>query len=100
MSFTVLKDDEIKLLLESLTVEELEAFYTTLKEALHDYSNGIQSSSDIHQPHRQSVSSTTTGATTLFMPSSSSAGVGVKGTYALSRYSESELYKRLTTGLN
>jgi hypothetical protein len=82
MSFTVLKDDEIKLLLESMTVEELEAFYTSLKEALHDYSNGIQSSSDIHQPHRQSVNSAATGATTLFMPSSSSAGVGVKGTCA------------------
>ncbi|KUI69464.1 hypothetical protein VM1G_05209 [Cytospora mali] len=79
MSFTVLKDVEIKLLLETLTLSELEGFYTTLKEALHDYSNGIQSSSsDIHQPHRQAVSSSVTGATTLFMPSSSPAGVGVK----------------------
>lgn len=81
MSFTVLKDEEIKLLLESLTIDELESFYTDLKSALHDYSNGIQSSgtSEIHQPHRQAVSSSTTGATTLFMPSSSAAGVGVKG---------------------
>ncbi|ROW08299.1 hypothetical protein VMCG_03038 [Cytospora schulzeri] len=78
MSFTVLKDDEIKLLLESLTVDELDGFCRNLGEALHDYSNGIQSSSDIHQPHRQSVNSSETGATTLFMPSSSPAGVGVK----------------------
>ena len=83
MSFTVLKDEEIKQLLEALTVDELEAFYTNLKEALHDYSNGIQTpgapKTSIHQPERQHVSSPTTGATTLFMPSNSPAGVGVKG---------------------
>ncbi|KAJ0109849.1 hypothetical protein J7T55_004399 [Diaporthe amygdali] len=80
MSLSVLTDEQIRLLLESLTVDELETFYVNLKGALHDYSNGSQvaGESDIHQPHRQSVNSSRTGATTLFMPSSSPAGVGVK----------------------
>jgi hypothetical protein len=82
MSLTVLTDEQIRLLLESLTAEELESFILNLKEALHDYSNGSQGGeSDIHQPHRQFVNSSRTGATTLFMPSSSPAGVGVKGVH-------------------
>ena len=87
MSLTVLTDEQIRLLLESLTVDELESFYVNLKGALHDYSNGSQvpGESDIHQPHRQTVNSSRTGATTLFMPSSSPAGVGVKGVPPLVR---------------
>lgn len=81
MSLSVLTDEQIRLLLESLTVEELESFVLNLKGALHDYSNGSQVESDIHQPQRQSVNSSRTGATTLFMPSSSPAGVGVKGVH-------------------
>lgn len=85
MSLTVLTDEQIRLLLESLTADELESFILNLKGALHDYSNGSQvpGESDIHQPHRQTVNSSRTGATTLFMPSSSPAGVGVKGVHRL-----------------
>lgn len=81
MSLSILTDEQIKYLLESLTVDELEAFNMDLKGALHDYSVGSQSGedSDIHQPHRQTINSSRTGATTLFMPSGSPAGVGVKG---------------------
>lgn len=84
MSLSVLTDEQIRLLLESLTVDELESFYMNLKGALHDYSNGSQvpGESDIHQPHRQAVNSSRTGTTTLFMPSTSTAGVGVKGVCA------------------
>lgn len=81
MSLSVLNDEQIRLLLESLTADELESFILSLKGALHDYSNGSQvpgGDADIHQPHRQSVHSSRTGATTLFMPSSSPAGAGVK----------------------
>lgn len=87
MSLTVLTDEQIRLLLESLTADELESFILNLKGALHDYSNGSQvpGESDIHQPHRQTVNSSRTGATTLFMPSSSPAGVGVKGVHPLER---------------
>lgn len=87
MSLSVLTDEQIRLLLESLTADELESFILNLKGALHDYSNGSQvpGESDIHQPHRQTVNSSRTGATTLFMPSSSPAGVGVKGVCRLVR---------------
>lgn len=81
MSLSVLTDEQITGLFESLTVEELEVFNQDLKEALHDYSVGGQSAedADIQMPHRQSISSSRTGATTLFMPSGSLAGLGVKG---------------------
>lgn len=82
MSISVLTDNEIKGLLESMTLEELESFSTDLKGALHDYSVGSQTpgeDADIHLPHRQTIHSSTTGATSLFMPSGSPAGLGVKG---------------------
>ncbi len=81
MSLTVLTDDQVKTLFESLTLNELESFRTSLKSALHEYSNSTQALSDgnIHQPLRTSITSERTGATTLFMPSCSSAGVGMKG---------------------
>ena len=79
MSLSILSDDQIRVLLESLTLEELEAFRDKLKESLHDYSNGVQSTDDgtLHQPLRTSVQRK--GVTTLFMPSSSPVGYGVKG---------------------
>ncbi len=81
MSLTVLTDDQVKILLESLTLDELESFRNSLKSALHEYSTGTQSvgDGDIHQPLRTSITSERTGAMTLFMPSCSPAGVGVKG---------------------
>ncbi|KAF3761534.1 hypothetical protein M406DRAFT_295173 [Cryphonectria parasitica EP155] len=80
-SLSVLTDEQIKELLESMTVDELEAFYMDLRGALHDYSVGSQpdeEDADIHQPHRTTINSSRTGATSLFMPSSSPAGLGVK----------------------
>lgn len=80
MSLSILTDEQIKGLLESMTADELESFYMNLREALHDYSMGDSAGepSDIHQPHRQAINSIRTGATTLFMPSGSPAGIGVK----------------------
>ena len=79
MSLSILTDDQIRLLLESLTVEELEGFREDLKSALHQYSTGTQAFNDgiVHQPHRTSVENS--GVTTLFMPSCSPAGHGIKG---------------------
>lgn len=81
MSLSILTDEQIKALLESMTSDELESFYLNLRGALHDYSVGSASGedADIHQPHRQTINSSRTGATTLFMPSGSPAGIGVKG---------------------
>ena len=83
MTFSILTDDEIKSLLDNITVEELEAFRENLRDALHEYSTGAQSPGQalIHQPERTVVRSGVTGATTLFMPSCSPAGHGVKGMF-------------------
>ncbi|KAI2628604.1 NAD(P)-binding protein [Hypoxylon sp. NC1633] len=80
MSLTVLSDDQIRGLLESLSFEEAEGFVQVLKSALHEYSTGTQSIDDgvVHQPERTSVRSGATGATTLFMPSFSGLGHAVK----------------------
>lgn len=82
MSLAVLSDEQIRLLLESLTHEEAEGLALSLKSALHEYSTGTQSieAGLIHQPDRSSIHSNATNATTLFMPSCSTKGHGVKGT--------------------
>ncbi|KAI1260677.1 UbiD family decarboxylase [Xylariaceae sp. FL1019] len=80
MSLMVLSDEVIRTLLESLKREEAEAFAQSLKFALHEHSTGAQGvdASFLNQPERTSVYSDTTGATTLFMPSYSPIGHGVK----------------------
>lgn len=81
MTFSILTDDEIKSLLDNLTLDELESFRENLRDALHVYSTGAHTPGQalIHQPERTVVRSGITGATTLFMPSCSPAGHGVKG---------------------
>ncbi|KAI0853575.1 NAD(P)-binding protein [Daldinia vernicosa] len=80
MSLTVLSDDQINGLLESLNHDEAQELIDTLRNALHEYSTGTQSIKDgiVHQPERVSVHSNTTGTTTLFMPSISRLGHAVK----------------------
>ncbi|KAI5866343.1 ornithine cyclodeaminase [Durotheca rogersii] len=80
MSLTVLSDEQIRGLLESLSRDEAEGFVAALRDALHEYSTGTQSLEDgvVHQPERTVVHSRTTGATTLFMPSFSTYGHAVK----------------------
>jgi hypothetical protein len=81
MTLTVLTDDQIRSLLENLTVPELAGFQDALASALHEYSTaGQDDTTSVHQPERISVHSAATGATTLFMPSCNSAGNGIKGT--------------------
>jgi hypothetical protein len=77
MTLTVLTDDQIRSLLENLTADELEGFRKALASALYEYSTG----GTVEQPERISVHSKATGATTLFMPSSNSAGNGIKGMF-------------------
>lgn len=83
MTLTVLTDDQIRALLENLTDAELDGFLGALTSALHEYSTRTQEGSatgtSIQQPERTAVRSAATGATTLFMPSCSSAGHCVKG---------------------
>lgn len=81
MSLTVLSDEHIRGMLESLNNEEATSFAFAMKSALHEYSTGQQSIDDglLQQPERTVTQSKATGATTLFMPSCSPAGHGVKG---------------------
>jgi hypothetical protein len=83
MSLAILSDDDIRSLLEALSQEETEAFNYSLRCALHEYSTGTQSigAGLLHQPERTSFHSNVTDATTLFMPSCSPAGHGVKGEF-------------------
>ncbi|KAI1189703.1 UbiD family decarboxylase [Nemania serpens] len=80
MSLAVLSDEVIRNLLENLTREEAEGFQDALSNALHEYSTGTQAidASLYHQPERSSAYSDRTGATSLFMPSFSPIGHGVK----------------------
>ena len=83
MTLTVLSDDQIRSLLENLTLSELHGFQAALAAALHEYSSstcGQDGDAPVHQPERISVQSKTTGATTLFMPSCNSTANAVKGT--------------------
>ncbi|KAI1178280.1 UbiD family decarboxylase [Nemania sp. FL0916] len=84
MSLAVLSDEAISDLLENLTRDEAHHFQDALKNALHEYSTGTQpgykavDTSPYHQPERVSTYSDRTRATTLFMPSISPNGHGVK----------------------
>lgn len=80
MPLTVLSDSDVKKLLESLTRADVEALQQSLRKALHDYSTGTQENDTCssQQPERTSHNSPN-GLTTLFMPSTSSTGIGMKG---------------------
>ncbi|KFA63603.1 hypothetical protein S40285_04145 [Stachybotrys chlorohalonatus IBT 40285] len=78
MTFTVLSDDQVRAILESLNLDELEEFRHVLASALHEYSAGSgQSEGSLYQqPHRVSTLHPVTKATTLFMPSCGPGGIG------------------------
>ncbi|KAM7223946.1 hypothetical protein V8F06_000419 [Rhypophila decipiens] len=81
MTLTVLTDDQIRILLENLTQEDLLSFQDVLKTALHEYSTGTQKDSgwkSIHQPERTSIHNDARGTNTLFMPSAGPDGLGIK----------------------
>lgn len=100
MALTVLSDEDIRSLLESLTRDDAEAFAHSLKCALHEYSTGTQSieAGLIHQPDRTTIHSNTTNATTMFMPSCNAAGHGVKVVTASSPDSDPDVPRIKPTG--
>ena len=81
MTLTVLSDGQVKALLESLDLEELEDFRHTLAVALHDYSTNTQAEASglYQQPHRITTLHPASHATTLYMPSCGPQGMGCKG---------------------
>lgn len=84
MPLTVLSDSNVKALLESLTETDVEALQKSLRQALHEYSTGTQDDAACasQQPERMSHTSHD-GLTMLFMPSTSSTGLGMKGISSL-----------------
>lgn len=80
MPLTVLTDSDVQHLLRDLTLRDLEGFQDKMRQALHEYSTGTQDDDccSVHQP-RRTVLESKQKKTTLFMPSTSSAGIGMKG---------------------
>lgn len=86
MTFTVLTDDQVKDVLEGLTIDELDEFRHVLSSALHEFSNSTDATDgDVYQqPHRITTLHSGTKASTLFMPSCGPEGMGCKGKISLS----------------
>lgn len=80
MTLTVLTDSEVKGLLEGFKRPEIEELQMAMRNALHEYStsNSVSGAAAGSQPNRTVIESTN-GTTTLFMPSTSSFGLGMKG---------------------
>lgn len=80
MTLTVLSDDQVKDILESLNPDELESFRATLASALHEFSTSVEADGEglYQQPHRITTLHPTSQATTLYMPSCGPSGMGCK----------------------
>lgn len=83
MPLTVLTDANVKEVLQGLDREELLGLQSSMQVALHEYATGTTTSgaAAANQPNRTVVEATS-GTTTLFMPSTSSSGIGMKGIVA------------------
>ncbi|KAE9370403.1 NAD(P)-binding protein [Stipitochalara longipes BDJ] len=79
MPLTVLSDSNVKQILNSLTKDEVEILQAGLRTSLHEYSTGTNNSgaAAVNQPKR-TVLESNNGTTSLFMPSISSTGIGMK----------------------
>ncbi|KAH6680450.1 hypothetical protein B0J14DRAFT_502647 [Halenospora varia] len=79
MVLTILSDSDVKNLLYNLTRQDVEVLQNSLRQALHEYSTGTQDDGccSVNQPER-TVLESNSGNTTLFMPSTSSSGIGMK----------------------
>lgn len=81
MTLTVLSDEQVKDILENLSLDELEDLRKTLASALHAFSTslGTDGLGVFQQPHRVTTLHPETQATTLYMPSCGPSGMGCKG---------------------
>jgi ornithine cyclodeaminase/alanine dehydrogenase-like protein (mu-crystallin family) len=79
-SLIVLTDSQVQSLCENMAPGELDLFVNGLAAALHDYSTNAQAarSGAYDQPARISTRQPLTQSETLYMPSSSPGGVGLK----------------------
>jgi ornithine cyclodeaminase/alanine dehydrogenase-like protein (mu-crystallin family) len=79
MPVTVLSDHDVQRVLHSLTSQDIDDIQQSLADALHQYSTAGEEDGccSAYQPQRIHMNRTD-GATSLFMPASSSSGMGVK----------------------
>ncbi|KAK8215344.1 hypothetical protein M8818_001965 [Zalaria obscura] len=79
MPLTILTDEDVRKVLHSLTKEDILDLQQSLADALHYYSTSVEDNGccSSYQPMRTSLKRKD-GSTTLFMPASSSDGLGVK----------------------
>ncbi|THY13282.1 NAD(P)-binding protein [Aureobasidium pullulans] len=79
MPVTVLSDHDVQRVLHSLTSQDIDDIQQSLADALHQYSTAGEEDGccSAYQPQRVHMKRTD-GATSLFMPASSSSGMGVK----------------------
>jgi ornithine cyclodeaminase/alanine dehydrogenase-like protein (mu-crystallin family) len=79
MPLTILSDTNVKNLLHTLTQDEVKGLQKSMRNALHEYATGTTNSGACaeNQPDRTVIESIN-GTTTLFMPSTSSTGLGIK----------------------
>jgi hypothetical protein len=80
---TILSDSDVKRVLHSLTKGEVVELQEALRRSLSDYSTAKQTedAGSLNQPERTVIESDKENGktTTLFMPSTSAAGLGMKG---------------------
>jgi hypothetical protein len=80
---TILPDSDVKRILHSLTKSEIEELQQALRKSLSAYSTTKQSEDEraLTQPERTVIESDKSNgkSTTLFMPSTSAEGLGMKG---------------------
>ena len=81
MPLTVLSDENVQDVLNSLTKQDVLDMHKKLADALHSYSTATDTADSgccqSNQPHRLQIK-LKNGATTLFMPSISDNGLGIK----------------------
>ncbi|KAL4891669.1 hypothetical protein BDV59DRAFT_61950 [Aspergillus ambiguus] len=79
MPLTILSQSQLRALLLSLTRDEIIQLQQNLSKSLQDYSTGSQESgcSATYQPQRTAITRQN-GCTTLFMPASTGATIGMK----------------------
>lgn len=80
MPLTVLTDSNVKEILDNLTKDETEVFQKAMRDCLHEYATASTASASAaeNQPNRTVIESPN-GNTTLFMPSTNSNSIGMKG---------------------
>lgn len=80
MPLTVLSDNQVKSVLEGLTIDDLDTFRHVLASALHQFSTGAEATDDdvYQQPHRITTRHASSRVTTLYMPCCGPGGMGCK----------------------